>query len=93
MISNKDIRWFVIEDSSRLDERFNLVLTLCGDELIQKEATGIYLHVIASPMQLSPCPVGSVLKSFMLNTLGSIFQYPKYAAYIADIEARQTVYS
>lgn len=92
MISTKDIGWFAAQALLRPEEYRNQAETLAGDELNHKEAAAIFLQVTGRPMELAPCPVGSALKFFKPETLGSMFQWFKYAGYNANVEACRKAY-
>jgi uncharacterized protein YbjT (DUF2867 family) len=74
-VSTKDIGWFGANSFLHLDEHRNVAISLVGDELTQPEADIIFKEVTGSPMKMAPCPLGSLLKWTMKETVGDMFDW------------------
>jgi uncharacterized protein YbjT (DUF2867 family) len=88
LISTKDIGWFAVDSLLHPEqERYrNTALSLAGDELTQPEAARIFKEVVGKDMPIAPCLVGSALKLFMREALGTMFEWFKEEGYGADVE-------
>jgi len=86
LVSTKDIGWFGAQALLFPHQYRNTALSLAGDELTQLEAAVIFGSIVGKEMPLAPCLVGSALKFFMKEALGTMFRWFKAVGYGADVE-------
>jgi nucleoside-diphosphate-sugar epimerase len=85
-VSIEDIGWFGAQALQYPDQYRNTAFSLAGDELTQPEAAVIFKSVVGVEMPIAPCLVGTALKFFMKEALGTMFQWFKEVGYGADVE-------
>ncbi|OCL09862.1 putative NmrA-like family domain-containing protein 1 [Glonium stellatum] len=81
LVSTKDIGWFAAQAFFHPDKFQNAALSLAGDELTQREGAVIFNEIVGKEMPMAPCLVGSALKFFMKEALGTMFQWFKDEGY------------
>lgn len=86
LVSTKDIGWFAAQALLFPEKYGNMALSLAGDELTQPEAGLIFREVVGKDMPMAPCLLGSALKLFMKEAIGTMFQWFKDEGYGADVD-------
>ena len=79
------IGWFVAQAIFCPGKFHNVALSLAGEEVTQLEGVVIF-EVVGKEMPVAPCFVGSALKFFMKEALGTMFQWFRDVGYGADVE-------
>lgn len=85
LVSTKDIGWFAANAFRHPDEYRNQALTLAGDELEYEAADAVFKEVTGSPMEMTPCVIGSAVKFFKKDTVGDMFRWFEEFGYGADV--------